>query len=148
MVYGLVCFILSNILTGCFTVEALSLALILASHSLLLVPTPKLKALSLPVRPSHFSLTTLTHPNLPQILAHHFTSTISSAFQSGSFLDSLPSSITPKDIYKIHISVRLHPNTLYCLLTFASISQRPPFPAPSLAFSLPHFIHLSHRSQS
>ncbi|KIM89224.1 hypothetical protein PILCRDRAFT_768547 [Piloderma croceum F 1598] len=85
--------------TGQGDVEALSLALILASHSLPLVPTPKLKALSLP------------------ILAHHLTSTISSAFQSGSFPDLLPSSITPKDVYKIHISpTSSFPSTLTRIL--------------------------------
>lgn len=83
---------------------ALPLALILASYSFHLVPTSKLKALRLSVSLAHY------HPSIRltalKILAHHLTSTIIRAFESGSFLNSLPSSIIERHGYNIYVSVR------------------------------------------
>jgi len=64
-------------------VDSLSLALILASQSLLLIPTSKLNAL-----PSHYvPLTSYSIANItttPEILGHRLKSIV---FQSGSFFD-------------------------------------------------------------
>ena len=93
-------------------VDALSLAMILASHCLPLVPTSKLNALPLHVRASHLVFNCKSQPRR-QILGHHLRCCILSAFQSASFLDLLPTSITQKDGHKIYISVRALP-LLYC----------------------------------
>src|SRR5882762_2306474 len=77
-------------------VDALSLAMILASHCLPLVPTSKLNALPLHVRASHLVFNCKSQPRR-QILGHHLRCCILSAFQSASFLDLLPTSITQKD---------------------------------------------------
>ncbi|KAF8158558.1 hypothetical protein B0H34DRAFT_709390 [Crassisporium funariophilum] len=66
--------------------DILSLALILASQSLPLVPQHKLKALPLP------------------ILARLLTSTINSTFKSGSFLSSVSASVTLSPQHQVHIS--------------------------------------------
>src|SRR6267154_643159 len=84
-VCALTCLVLTLVLTLDF-IATLPLALILASYSFHLVPTSKLKALRLSVSPAHY------HPSIRltalKILAHHLTSTITRAFESGSFLNS------------------------------------------------------------
>lgn len=71
------------------SLDILSLALVLASHSLPLIAHNKLKALP---------LTTL---------ARLLTSTILSAFKAGSFLSSVSASVTLSPDHKVHISVCL-----------------------------------------
>jgi hypothetical protein len=91
-------------------VDTLSLALILASQSLPLIAPDKLKALPLRVRSClNICIYSLTYIRTPvrhtKVLARLLTSVISSAFQSGTFLSTLSSSISPSPSHKIKIPV-------------------------------------------
>jgi len=99
-------------------VDSLSLALILASQSLLLIPTSKLNALPSP--PMSLSLHTqsqILQPH-PEILGHRLKSIV---FQSGSFFDLFPTRIMREDKCETSISVRAcFPSLMLRLLTSIS----------------------------
>jgi len=83
--------------------DALALSLIMASQSLLLVPSEKFTALPLSVSPLtwvFFALLMCYQPLLGLIMR-----TINDAFDAGTFLSSLQSSLCSQGEFDIHIPV-------------------------------------------